>query len=69
MEQEHQSALAEAATKMLCAGVIGAAGGADTGWRESRCHTRGEVDTGQQRSLAGREESSGWELVEETVTD
>jgi hypothetical protein len=60
VEQEYQSALAEAAAKMLRAGVVGTAGGADTGWRDSRCHTRGEINAGKQRSLAGREESSRW---------
>jgi len=60
VEQEHQSALAEVAAKMLRAGVVGTAGSADTGWRESRSYTHGEIDTGQQRSFAGREESSGW---------
>lgn len=60
MEQEYQSALAEAAAKMLRAGVVGAAGGADTGWWESRCYTRGKIDAGEQRSFTGREESSGW---------
>lgn len=69
VEQEHQSALAEAAAKMLHSGVFGAAGGADTRWWKSWCHTRGAVDTGQQRSLAGRKESSGWELAEETAAN
>lgn len=69
MEQEHQPALAEAATKMLRPGVVGAAGGADTGWRESRRHTRGEIDAGQPGSLARRQEPSGCKLAEETAAD
>jgi len=69
VEQEHQPALAEAAAKMLRAGVVGAAGGADTGWWKSRGHTRGQVDAGQQGSLARRQESSGRKLAEETAAD
>lgn len=69
VEQEHKSALAEAAAKMLRPGVIGAAGGADTRWWDSWCYTRGAVDTGQQRGLAGRKKSSGWELAEEAAAN
>lgn len=69
MEQEHQSALAEAAKTMLRSGIVGTAGSADTGWYESRCYTSGEIDTGQQGSLAGGEESAGGQLTEETAAD
>jgi len=59
VEQKHKSALAETAAKMLRAGVVGAAGSADTGWWESRYYTRSEINADQQRSLAGCEKSSG----------
>jgi len=69
VEQEHQSALAEAAAKMFRPGVIGAAGGADTRWWKSWCYTRGTVNTSQPRGFASCEESSGWELAEETAAN